>query len=678
MLVSFDWLKQYVAVELTAEQLAHRLMFVGLNDDGVTRHGDDDCLNLEVTSNRSDWLGMIGIAREAAVLLGRPLTLPKARPHEGQVPAEELAKVAIECPELCPRYTARVIRDVNVGPSPDWMVRRLATIGIGAINNVVDITNYVLMESGQPLHAFDLERLSGRQILVRRAWKGEKFVAINHKQYTLDESICVIADARRPVALGGVMGGAETEVTQDTKELLIESAEFAPHSIRASARTLGLHSDSSYRFERALDPAGVDWASRRCCELILDLAGGELAAGVIDIGRKAAERSPITLRFSQLKRILGIDVPAAEARQILLALGNRELRADAERVEVIPPTWRRDLDREIDLVEEVARVHGYDKIPEDAQVPMFPSHRTDDDRVLARIRQVLVAAGLDEAMTLSAVEEPWSSALSPWTREPPFVTNVPVLRRADRLRRSLLPSLLGARRTNETLANPVIELFEIAKVYLPGGKPGDLPEEPLMIGITSGGDFRAVKGIIEAVVAVLNPSAKVTGHPTRHGLFAEPRSCELRLTCGDVRDLLLGFCGEVSSSALNLFELRGTTTVAELRFSALRAIASLVPQYVPLSVYPAVSRDLNFVVDEAVAWGDLARTVQDAAKPQAEGLTFVDVYRDDERLGKGKKSLLMTLTLRSPEGTLTGEQADAVLDRVVAAVKSNRGGELRK
>ena len=677
MLVSFDWLKQYVAVDLSAEELAHRLMFVGLNDDGVTRVGDDFCLNLEVTSNRPDWLGMIGIAREAAVLLGKPLTLPKAQPRAGKSKVADFAKVTLQCPELCPRYTARVIRDVKVGPSPDWMVRRLATIGIPPINNIVDITNYVLMECGQPLHAFDLKHLSGREIVVRRARKGEKFQAINHKEYMLEESMCVIADAQRPVALGGVMGGAETEVSPRTTELLIESAEFDPRSIRATARHLSLHSDSSYRFERALDPAGVDWASRRCCELILDLAGGELADGVIDVGRKAVERSPITLRFSQLKRTLGIDVPTTEARRILVALGNREVSADTDRVDVIPPTWRRDLEREIDLVEEVARVHGYDKIPEDASVPMFPSHRVPEDRALAKVRQVLVSTGLDEAMTLSAVEEPWSNAFSPWTNEPPLVSSMPVLRRADRLRRSLLPSLLGARRTNETLGNSVIELFEIAKVYLPSGTPGDLPSEPLMIGITSGGDFPAVKGVVEALVAAVNPSAEVIAQPTNHELLEQEKSCELRLNCGDAGNVLLGFLGEVSSEGLKRFELRGSTTVAELQFSALMEVANLVPQYVPLAVYPAVSRDLNFVVDELVTWADVARTVREMARPQAEGVTFVDVYRDDERLGKGKKSLLMTLSLRSREGTLTNEQADSVRDRVVAAVKQRHGGELR-
>jgi phenylalanyl-tRNA synthetase beta chain len=676
MLVSFDWLKQYVAVDLTAEELAHRLMFVGLNDDGVSKVDHDFCLNLEVTSNRPDWLGMIGIAREAAVLFGKPLTLPAAQPPSGKTHVSGLAQVKLECPELCPRYTARVIRGVKVGPSPSWLARRLTTIGIACVNNVVDITNYVLMECGQPLHAFDLAKLAGQQIVVRRAIKDERFLAINHKEYVLDESICVIADAKRPVALGGVMGGADTEVSNSTRDLLIESAAFDPMSIRSTARKLVLHSDSSYRFERPLDPEGVDWASRRCCELILEIAGGELADGVIDVGRHATERSAISLRFSQLKRVLGIDVPATEARRILVALGNQEVIADASHVEVIPPSWRRDLEREIDLVEEVARVHGYDKIPEDASVPMFPSYRTQEDRALSRIRQVLLAAGLDEAMTLSAVDEAWSNAISPWTNEPPLTANMPVLRRADQLRRSLLPSLLGARRTNETLSNPIIELFEIAKVYLPTGH-GTLPDEPLMLGITSGKDFRSVKGIIEAIVASLNPQLELRVMPFEHPLFDQERSCELRLSTPSGPPVVFGHLGVVSDAGLKTFELRGSTTVAELKVDVLVQIANLVPQYRPLPIYPAVSRDLNFVVDEAVSWSTLAQTIRESAKPLAEELAFVDDYRNEERLGKGKKSLLMTLTLRSHDATLTNEQADAVRQRVVDAVRNEHDGELR-
>jgi phenylalanyl-tRNA synthetase beta chain len=676
MLVSWDWLKQYVTLDMTPAELAERLMMTGLNHEDTHAVGDDLAINLEVTSNRPDCLGHLGIAREIATLWNRPLRLPAADPRAAATPVGNLAQVRVDNPQQCPRYTARVIRGVKVGPSPSWLVGRLATLGIGAINNVVDITNYVLLECGQPLHAFDLAKLSGRQIIVRQARAGETFLAINHKSYALDPSMCVIADDRRPVALGGVMGGAETEVSPQTQELLIESAEFDPLSIRTTARKLNLHSDSSYRFERGLDPEGVDWASRRCCALILELCGGELASGSIDVGRQPQPREPITLRFAQLRRVLGIDVAPAIVRQILAALGNGELRADGQRVEVVPPSWRRDLTREIDLVEEVARIHGYDKIPEDANVPMATSHRTRTDRMLAQVRQVLNAAGFDEAMTLSVVEEPWSEAFSPWTDAAPLRSSMPVLRRADTLRRSLTPSLLGARQTNESLANPIIELFEIAHVYLPRGG-GQLPDEALIVGLTSGGDYYAVKGVIEGLLATLNPAAELDVRPTRQNLLDSQRSVELRVHVGSARDLLLGYLGAVSDRGLKQFELRAATTVAEFKMSTLSQIADLVPQYRQPPVFPAVSRDLNLVVDEDVRWADLARTASRAAAPELESLEFQDVYRDPERLGAGKKSLLFRLTLRLQQGTLTNDEADRVRARVVAACQLAHQAQLR-
>jgi phenylalanyl-tRNA synthetase beta chain len=674
MIVSWDWLKQYVTLDMTPAELAERLMMAGLNHEETTEVGDDLAINLEVTSNRPDCLGHLGIAREAAVLFDLPLEMPAANPPAGKTNVSELATLRVDNPRECPRYTARVIRGVKVGQSPAWLVRRLTTLGVATINNVVDITNYVMLECGQPLHAFDLAKLKGRQIIVRQATKGETFVAINHKSYTLESATCVIADAERAVGLGGVMGGADTEVSAATSELLIESAAFDPRSIRATARGLSLHSDSSYRFERGLDPQGVDWASRRCCELILELAGGELAAGVLDAGEKPKPREPITLRFAQLKRVLGIDVPAVEAREILAALGNQEQQADTSQVTVVPPSWRSDLTREIDLVEEVARVHGYDKIPEDVSVPMATSHRTEADRVLAKTRQVLTAAGFDEAMTTSAVDTSWSEAFSPWTSAPALRSNTPVLRRADRLRRSLVPSLLGARQTNESLSNPMIELFEIAHVYLPQGD--QLPEEEMTVALTSGGDYLAVKGVIEGLVATLNPAAVLSVRETNQDLLDADRSAELWVTL-DGSDLLLGYLGAVSAAGLERFELRAPTTVAELRFSALRQIANLVPQCGEIPTYPAVTRDLNLVVDEAVRWADVEQTVRAAAGPQAESIAFQDVYRDAKRLGLGKKSLLFTLTLRSREGTLTGEQADQIREQVVTACSTAHGAQLR-
>jgi phenylalanyl-tRNA synthetase beta chain len=676
MLVSWDWLNQYVKLDMTPAELAERLMMAGLNHEETHRIGDDFAINLEVTSNRPDCLGHLGIAREISVLWNWPLKTPSASPREHAAPVGELTQVQVENPQHCPRYTARVIRGVRVAPSPKWLVSRLATVGIAAINNVVDITNYVLLECSQPLHAFDLTKLTGRRIIVRQARAGENFLAINHKTYVLDETACVIADAERAVGLGGVMGGAETEVTGQTTELLIESAQFDPLSIRNTTRRLNLHSDSSYRFERGLDPEGVDWASRRSCELILELAGGELAQGSIDVGRQPTPREPIALRYGQLRRVLGIDIEPKIARQILTALGNRELRADEKLVEVVPPSWRRDLTREIDLVEEVARIHGYEKIPEDVSVPMATSHRTQMDRVLEKVRQVVNAAGFDEAMTLSVVEEAWSEAFSPWTAAAPLRSSMPVLRRADRLRRSLVPSLLGARQTNESLANPVIELFEIAHVYLPQG-PTALPNEVLTLGLTSGGDYFAMKGLIEGLVDSLNPEAELEVRPTRQDLLDPQRAAELRVRAGDVRDLLLGYLGEVSRGGLKRFELRSATTVAEIKLSTLLEIADLIPQYHKLAAFPAVSRDLNLVVEERVRWSDMAKTVQQAAAPCVESISFQDVYRDPDRLGAGKKSLLFTLVLRSREGTLTNDEADHIRSRVVEACQTAHGAQLR-
>ncbi len=676
MIVSWDWLQQYVALDMTPDELAERVMMAGLNHEETRAVGDDLAIELEVTSNRPDCLGHLGVAREISVLWDVSLRVPAAAPKESKVAVEDLATIRVDNPRECPRYTARVIRNVRIGSSPAWLVRRLATIGVASINNVVDVTNYVMLECGQPLHAFDLAHLADRQIVVRQATKGEEFLAINHKSYTLDPTVCVIADARRAVGLGGVMGGADTEVSEGTTELLIESAAFDPMSIRNTARALNLHSDSSYRFERALDPQGVDWASRRCCELILELAGGELAAGVLDTGELPDTRQPITLRFKQLKRVLGIDVPPDTARQILVALGNEPLRdSGSDAIEVLPPTWRSDLAREIDLVEEVARIHGYDKIPEDVGVPMVESHRTEADRVLAKVRSVLTAAGFDEAMTASAVEQPWSAAFSPWTDAEPLQSNIPVLRRADQLRRSLVPSLLGSRQINEAVSNPTIELFEIAHVYLP--RIGELPCEELMIALASGGDYFAMKGVIEGLLAALDPGTTLEARPTGQALLDADRASELWIRGSDGKDELLGYLGEVGGKGLEQFDLRSPATVAEIRFGALAGIAVMIPQCGEIPSHPAVARDLNLVVDEAVRWADVERTVREAAGPEAESIEFQDVYRDQKRLGAGKKSLLFTLTLRRADRTLTGEEADQVRDRVVEACAKSHRAQLR-
>ena len=669
MLVSWNWLKEYLAHEVDPAELAHRLMMAGLNHEGTREVGDDLAIDLEVTSNRPDCLGHIGVARESCVLLQQPLRLPEAQPPVSDTLVDELTGVTLECPDLCYRYTARIIRGIRVGPSPDWLAQRLQTVGIAIINNIVDITNYVCMEIGQPLHAFDLSKLKSGQIVVRQASVEEPFLAIDHHTYTLDPAMCVIADAECAVALGGVMGGAATEVSANTVELLIEAAEFDPVSIRNTARQLNLHSPSSYRFERGVDSHSVDWASRRCCELILDLAGGELSAGVIDVGRRPSPSKPIILRWSQLSRVLGIDIDRDIAGHILTELGIQTKRQDEQSVEVIPPTWRRDLSREVDLIEEVARVHGYENIPEDARVPMVPSQRSDADRVLEIVRRVLLSAGFDEAMTYSVVSEEDSSAFSLWTTAPPLRSSTPMLKGADCLRRSLIPSLLRARRVNESLSNSVVELFETARVYWP--EDDGLPREELMLGITSGGDFFSLKGVIEALVAAIQPAATLTVRDTSCDLLDATHSAELW-----IHDQLAGYFGHVSEAGLKRFSLRAPATVAELRFSALASIADLKRQHRTQSPYPSVARDLNLVVDEQVRWSQIADSVRSAAGELLEDIRFHEPYRDPDKDGPGKKRLLFSVTFRSSERTLTGEEIDARREQIVAACRADCGARL--
>lgn len=675
MIVSWNWLKQYVPLDMPLEELERRLTMSGLNHEGTEPIGGELAIELEVTSNRPDCLGHLGVAREVAVLWGAELKIPAADPPEGKTPAEELVTVRIDCPDLCPRYTARVIRGVKIGPSPRWMARRLAAVGITPIHNVVDISNYVLMECGQPLHTFDFGKLKGSQIVVRRPQPHETIEAIDHRIYPLQPEMCVIADAEDPVAIGGVMGGAQTEISEATTGILIEAAQFDPVSIRNTARALNLHSESSYRFERGVDPDRIDWASRRCCELILDLAGGELAGGVVDVGDPPPKRPPIVLRFSQLKRILGIDVPVERVREIVTSLGNVELPPrgslkQPEAMTVRPPSWRPDLTREIDLVEEVGRIHGYDKVPEDVGVPMVASSRTQEDRVVAKLRHVLTASGFDEAMTLSVVDRRAAEAFSPWIDGEPLRTLTPVLRGADRLRLSLVPSLLAARRTNEAVANPEIELFEIARVYLP--RQGKLPDEQLMLAVTSGRDYPVVKGVLEAAVAAVSRTAELQAAEAGCELLDSARSCRLRL---DGR--VLGYVGRLRPEGLKRFDLRFPATVAELKLSLLVQAAELIPRYVPQPAYPPVTRDLNLVVDQRVRWADLAATVRANCSDYLERLDYRDTYTDPERLGREKKSLLLSIVLRSTAGTLTNQQADEIREQIVAACRVEHGAELR-
>ncbi|MGC1272567.1 MAG: phenylalanine--tRNA ligase subunit beta, partial [Planctomycetaceae bacterium] len=652
----------------------------GLNLEAVHEAGGDAVLELEVTSNRPDCLGHIGVAREISVLFGCPLAIPAAEPATHCDSASGAVTVVVEAPESCPRYIARIIRGVKIGPSPDWLRRRLEAVGQKSVNNVVDATNYVLLETGQPFHAFDAATLKGRKIVVRHARAGETLAALNQKDgqetYKLDPSMLVIADANRPVAIAGIMGGLETAVLPTTTDLLLETADFTAVAIRGTARRLSLFSPSQYRFERGVDRKRMDWASRRCAELIVQVAGGELLDGsVVDGVTDQMPRSPIQLRFSQFRRLLGIEVSATVAVPILKRLG-LQLTSEPTRdaVEFLPPSWRRDLAREVDLIEEVIRILGYDAIPEDATVPLSLSRKSELDRVRDRVRQVLVGSGFHEALTLSFVSADEAALFDPVADRPQLMVDHSSRRHENLVRKSLIPSLLRCRRENERKGVFDAELFEIAKVFLeaaPGRPEADV--EPIRIGLVSGRSYGEIKGVLENLIGELNPSKRLDVRPANLPSLAAGQGAEVLL---DGR--AIGWLGRLDRAVQDsrLLELRDEVTVAELDFAPLLAAANLVSTYVPVPVYPPVERDLNFVLDEDVPWSDIDRVVQSTAGESLERAEFLSQYRG-QQLGTEKKSYVVRLVFRAPDRTLTSDEVDSHVRNVVTAAERELKATLR-
>ena len=675
MIVSWNWLKQYVPLEMPLDELTDRLTMAGLNLEGVEQvetAGGDVAIDLEVTSNRPDWLGHIGIAREVSVLYEAPLTVPEANPATGSQSVADVTQVAIDCPELCPRYIARVIRGVQVGPSPAWLKDRLEAVGVTSVNNVVDVTNYVMLETGQPLHAFDHDRLHEGRIVVREAQAGEKLVAIDQKTYQLEAGMCVIADADRPVAIAGVMGGLETEISDGTVNVLIETADFEPLCVRNAARRLNLHSPSSFRFERTVDAAALDAVSRRCCELILEVAGGELCSGMVQAGAEVPPvPQPVSLRFGQLPRILGIDIPRETAIRILQSLG-LELagEADAQQANFLPPSWRRDLTREADLIEEVARIYGYDRIPGDVPVPLELSARTLQDRVSGRVRDVLTSCGFSEALTLSFVSREQLELFQPVPDLKPLQVDHSSRSHENLLRQSLIPSLLESLRINERHGNSGVRLFEIARVYL-RAEPGVEEAEPIRLGLAAACSFAEMREAMQALYERLHLAGRLEVRPAKVPQFAAGRGAELLLD-GE----LLGWMGEMDRDVTDRIDLREQATVAELDMRVLERRSVLVPQAEPRPDYPPMDRDLNFVLDEQVTWAELETIVTGAAGPLLEEVGCGGQYRG-KQIGADRKSYVVTLRFRAPDRTLRSEEVDSAQQAVIAAVERNIAGTLR-
>jgi phenylalanyl-tRNA synthetase beta chain len=668
MKISLEWLSDYLSGPLDPQALGEALTHGGLPVEVFEKHGDDDVIDVEVTSNRGDCLSHLGVARELGALLNRP-TKPLVADAFAAAPASPSpASVRIDAGDLCPAYTALVIRNVKVGPSPAWMVRRLEAIGLRSVNNVVDITNYVMFEMGQPLHAFDFDRLSGGAVIVRRAAAGEKLISLDGKTHTLTTDMLVIADADKPAALAGIMGGQHSEVTAQTTTILLEAARFEPLVVRKAARALAMKSDSSYRFERGIDRTLPRRASLRAAKLMGEFAGGEISGKMVEAGDTAPAPKTLSLRLGKLKQVLGIEIPPVE---VVGALDRLQFapRLAGDRVDVTVPHFRLDINIEVDLVEEVARIVGYARIPIRDEIairrqPINPSLRT-----IRAIRDTLVAAGYFEAVTFSFVSDLLANDF-----QPAEAIGLPradaAVRKADaHLRPSILPGLLEAIARNDNNGNPDTKLFEIGSTFWIN-REGKI-EERRQIGCIGAANLRAVRGAVEAMLARLDGHRKLKVIPDRRAGFAGG-SCG-RLEWGGQR---IGWIGTIDTAVSAKLSIAHAPSAAELDLTALIAGTRAVAQLKALPKFPSVWRDLTLVVKDAVRYEQLQELIAQQKPAFLEETEYLTTYRG-KPLEKGTKSLTVKLIFRAADRTLTGDEVEVGVKKIIDAAISELGAMLR-
>jgi len=653
---------------------------------------EDVLLEVNVTPNRPDCLSHLGLAREVAALLGTKVRMPSPRMAEGGAPAAEAVKIRIEDPDRCARYAARVIEGVKIGPSPLWLARRLEACGVRSISNVVDATNFVLLELGHPLHAFDLDKVAGREIVVRTARAGERLVTLDGKERELSTEDLLIADRDRGSALAGVMGGGESEISPGTTRVLLESAWFQPGGVRRTSRRHGLKTEASYRFERGADPGMVIPAVDRCAALIAELAGGTVRPGVVDAHPRRVRAPQVRLRWRRPAEILGMDVARAEARRILSRLGFAEKKPVKDGAVFQVPSWRVDVSIEEDLVEEIVRTKGYDAIPETlprnaVDTPAEPA----EAQAISRVRAALEAAGFSEAVNFSFVAakelEPFEGHVVTGDgsgRALGVALKNPISAELSVMRTSLVPSLLRNLAHNRRQRVEDLRLYEIASIYHPHPDPRDRPtaESVEIAGVLAGRrspsgwatgsdalDFHDAKAAVTGVLEAL-------GVGSRWSAGAEPwlhprNSAIVRAPSGEDA---IGVVGELHPRAAAAFDLPRGVLAFRLSLDALLRRMRLVPQHRPIPRLPAVLRDLAVVVDEAVTAASVEAATRE--EPLVDGVTLFDVYRGAP-LPAGKKNLAFAISYRAPDRTLTDAEADAAHGRIVGRLAEKLGAALR-
>jgi phenylalanyl-tRNA synthetase beta chain len=664
MKISLQWLKDFLPNGVPdANTAADALTNAGLPVESIENHGDDTVIDVEVTSNRGDCLCHTGVARELAALLNLRFTQHDHSISSATPPSAPVS-VRIDATNLCPHYTARIIRGVRIGSSPDWMVRRLEAVGLRPINNVVDVTNYVMFEMGQPLHAFDFAKIAGNRIIVRTATRGETITSIDGKKRDLAPSMLVIADAQKPAALAGVMGGLESEVTNSTVDVLLESARFDPLSVRRTARALAMKSDSSYRFERGIDPTLPARASARASQLIIETAGGKIDGPLVETGSSASQAKLLTLRLARLREILGVEFPADEIVAAFDRLGLSPKRSQ-DRIDITVPSWRLDISHEIDLIEEAARLIGYARIPQRDEISIRLTPPDPDSATRESICQTLIAGGYFEAITFSFVTDALRNDFGP----SPFRADSSVRKADAALRPSLIPGLLEAVRFNETNGNAGARLFEIGSIFR-SAENAKLDERRTVTWV--GGDLRSVRGMAESLVAKLDADRELKVIPDSYPGFA--KGAAGRLEWGGKP---IGFLGEIDKAVAGKLSLREIPAAAELELVPLLAGAKHVPQLHLLPRFPAVRRDLSLIVQEATRFEKIESLVRAQNLEFLESIDFVTTYRG-KPLEKGTKSVTITLVFRSPTATLTSEQVETSVQRAIEAAKAELKAEIRK
>jgi phenylalanyl-tRNA synthetase beta chain len=679
--IVLPWLRDFVAVPEDAERVAHEIALRGFEVASVEA-GAQPVIDFEITANRPDAMSHLGIAREAAAIWGLPLALPEA-PEVPAGPAERL-DVRLEAPDLCPRYCAQVF-EIQVGSSPRWLADRLLAAGVRPISNIVDITNYVMLEIGQPMHAFDLERLGGRSLVIRRATPGEKIRTLDGVDRALEPEMLVIADASHANAVAGVMGGHDSEIGTSTRLMALESAYFHPPSVRRTSKRLGLKTEASIRFERGGDvdaaPAGI----ARAAALMARIGAGVPRGALID--RYPAPRTPrtIRLRASRIVRLLGQQVPAEAVERFLAALG---FAVSAERGgelawNVTVPSFRVDVAREADLIEEVGRHHGFDRLPTTfpaltAAQPPPPASLTGERLV----RQVLTSAGFSEASTFAFIEREAALPFCDPGSEPAAIAN-PLSEKFAVLRPSLLPGLVDSGAHNRKRERRDIQLFEAGSRFGSGASTGEgravafvwsgAADGPHWSAPTRGVDFFDVKGVVEQICAALGVTP--TFAPSSARFLVRGRAAEVRAADGAV----LGLAGQILPS---IVEARGIPPAdevyaAELDLRALAAAGAGDDKLVdPLPRFPSIVRDISMLVDDALPAASVRGTIRSAAPP-----TLVSIAEFDRYQGKGvpdgRVSLSLRLTYRAPDRTLTDDEAQAATDKIVDALRTTHKAERR-